>query len=221
MLLVLLKVAILSLISLSTLFMLICIVSTYWVIQIFKDNVTHWGLWMFCDDYACYTATGGGYTKTLLILGLIIGSITIFFAGLELKFGANGTLGCLKLLIYMNFAIAFIELIGMIRGSFIFTSRISFSWSYYIGWVAVAMAIAAGGISVVNHLLEPVEPAAIVNMEQGVISVPSSGRESEILPQAEVPPASELPPSYDELSASQPHPQDMNSVATITPGTVA
>nr|XP_033818591.1 uncharacterized protein LOC117368923 isoform X1 [Geotrypetes seraphini] len=220
MLLISLKVAILALISLSTLFMLICVTSNYWVIEISFSTVKNWGLWKVCENDICYPATGGEYTKTFLILGLIFSFITIFFAGLELKFGANGTMGCLKLLTYMNFSIAFIELIGMVRGSFIFTYKASFSWSYNIGWAAVAMATAAGAISLYNHLKEPVESQAIVRMEEGVNSVPPPGTESESLPKAEVPPASEMPPSY-EISVSQPHPQYMNSVATITPETVA
>nr|XP_033818592.1 uncharacterized protein LOC117368923 isoform X2 [Geotrypetes seraphini] len=182
MLLISLKVAILALISLSTLFMLICVTSNYWVIEISFSTVKNWGLWKVCENDICYPATGGEYTKTFLILGLIFSFITIFFAGLELKFGANGTMGCLKLLTYMNFSI--------------------------------------GAISLYNHLKEPVESQAIVRMEEGVNSVPPPGTESESLPKAEVPPASEMPPSY-EISVSQPHPQYMNSVATITPETVA
>ncbi|XP_029432863.1 uncharacterized protein LOC115075983 [Rhinatrema bivittatum] len=217
-----LKVAILVLISCSTFFILLCIVTDNWLsVRDFDGTeVEHWGLWRFCNRNGCFSTTGGGYTKALLIVGLIVSFVSILLAGLELKYGANGTLGCLKVMAVLNISVAVVELFGMVVGSFIFLVKGLYSWSYILGWMAFSTAAIAGAISLYNHLIEPAEPAGEVKVEAGVITVLPAGAESEALPPAELPPAYE-PQMYKEPAPSAPHPETRNDVATLTPVTVA
>ncbi|KAM4651753.1 uncharacterized protein O3C94_014114 [Discoglossus pictus] len=152
-----LKVTVTSLISVSNFFLLLTLVSNYWVYVLVDGTVAHLGVFNVCTALACVGHGGAGYVKAALIVAIIFGLAFNAFAGFQIKYS---DLNFRRLIGTGMLSTGIVELYGMVHGSieFGFHRNSTWGWGYAVGWIAVVLAILAGSLSLYHHWAEPPIP---------------------------------------------------------------
>ncbi|KAE8594306.1 hypothetical protein XENTR_v10019569 [Xenopus tropicalis] len=154
-----LRLAVALLISGSNLFLLIALVSDYWINA--RNGLLYLGLWKGCNADVCVSQTGLVYAKvaliTCFILALVFNAVTV----LHFKYDFSTIPNFKRRIGWGMMAIGLFEFYGMAHGTaFLVVSPIfeSVSWALILGWIAVVLAFAAGGVSYYHARREPEIP---------------------------------------------------------------
>ncbi|XP_053307752.1 lens fiber membrane intrinsic protein-like [Spea bombifrons] len=153
-----LRVVLTSLVSLSNLFLLIALVSDQWIFGNKRNGILYLGIWRFCGAAICLAEPNGYYIKAVFIVCFIISFLVNVVAVLHFIYDFSTITNFKKSLGQVMLVMAFFEATGMINASIFFILSPfyeSLAYAYFMGWIAVAMALAAGIVSYWHATVEP------------------------------------------------------------------
>ncbi|XP_063293181.1 lens fiber membrane intrinsic protein-like [Pelobates fuscus] len=150
--------AVAALVTFSNLCLLIALVSNYWIYANGRDGVLYLGIWKGCTVDQCYTQTAGVYMKTIFIITFMLAVLLNVVVVLNFKYEFSTIKGYKKYVGKLMLIFAFLEATGMTHASILFILSVFYSslhYAYFVGWIAVASAFAAGGLSFYHGHIEP------------------------------------------------------------------
>uniref|UniRef100_A0A6J0UT13 Protein NKG7-like n=1 Tax=Pogona vitticeps TaxID=103695 RepID=A0A6J0UT13_9SAUR len=152
--------------SISIAFLLMALITDYWIVAYGPSDISHSGLWQECVNGKCFVPKViDGYitaTRFFLILASVVTLAAVIFLFISFMPFNCGYVGRPFISSIAAFVAGFFTLIAVA----VFTSeswgknkdpqiQVTFEWSFYLGWAAFPLLLLAGIFSLIAHLRSP------------------------------------------------------------------